>query len=120
MRFLHADYTTDLPVPTAGFDLLISLYAGLVWDHCRRYLAPSGLLLANTSHGDASIAAIDPRLELVAAVHHRGGTYRLDRTALDSYVEPKSPSAADADHIRATGRGIAYTRSAFGYVFQRV
>ncbi len=102
----------------ASFDLLISLYAGPVWENCRGYLAPHGLLLANTSHGDASLAALDPTLRLVAAVHQRDGRYRLGTDDLDSYLIPKKPSAADPDAIRRQGRGIAYTRNAFAYVFE--
>ena len=118
VRFLQADYTGPLPLAAAGFDLLISLYAGPVWDHCRQYLSPDGLLLANTSHGDASLAALDPSLELVAAVHHRGDEYRLDDTALNSYLQPRNPSSADPDLIRSQGRGIRYTRTAFAYLFR--
>ncbi len=44
VKFLHADYTSPLPLRAAGFDLLISLYAGQVWDHCRHHLSPDGLL----------------------------------------------------------------------------
>ena len=117
VAFLAADYTTPLPLPQAGFDLLISLYAGPVWDHCRRYLRPGGLLLANASHGDASVAALDPDVHLVAAVHLREGRYRLDTERLDRYLVPRNPAAADADAIRRSGRGIAYTRSAFAYLF---
>ena len=120
VRFLHSDFTTPMPLPEAGFDLLVSLFAGLVWDACQQYLAPDGLLLANTSHGDASVAALDPRLRLVAAVHHREQRYRLDREDLSAYLIAKKPAAADAELIRASGRGIAYTRSAFAYVFRRV
>jgi hypothetical protein len=116
--FLHSDYTLPLQLPNAEFDLLISLYAGPVWDHCQQYLKPQGLLLANASHGDASLAALDPRLELVAAVHNRGDEYRLDRNALDSYLTPKKPMAADPELIRSNGRGIAYTRTAFAYLFR--
>lgn len=118
ITFLHSDYTKPLPIPAASVDLLISLYAGPVWEHCRQYLSPHGLLLANTSHGDASLAALDPALRLVAAVHHRAGKYRLDTTNLDRYLIPKRPSAADPDAIRRQGRGIAYTKTAFAYVFQ--
>lgn len=120
IRFLQADYTGELPVADGGFDLLISLYAGPVWDHCRRYLRAGGLLLANTSHGDASVAALDPDLELVAAVQHRGDRYRLDTADLARYLVPKKPDAADADLIRRSGRGIAYTRPAFAYLFRLV
>ena len=118
MRFLHLDYTNELPVPATHFDLLISLYAGPVWDHCERYLKPHGLFLANTSHGDASLAALNPGLELVAAVLHRDEKYRLDLEALDTYLVPKKPDTADADRIRRTGRGVAYTRTAFAYLFR--
>jgi hypothetical protein len=120
IAFLHADYTKPLPIPPGSVDLLISLYAGPVWEHCRHYLSPRGLLLANTSHGDASLAALDPALRLVAAVHQRADEYRLDTAALESYLVPKRPSAADPDTIRRQGRGVAYTRAAFAYVFTAV
>ncbi|WP_286218895.1 class I SAM-dependent methyltransferase [Paraoerskovia sediminicola] len=118
VEFLEADYVSHLPVPDAAFDLIVSLYAGPTWDHPRRHLAPGGLFLANASHGDASLAALDESLEFVAAVQHRGDDYRLDREGLDTYLVPKKPAAADAELIRAAGKGIAYTRPAFAYVFR--
>ena len=60
-EFIRADYTTDLGLPDAHLDLLISLYAGFVSEACTRYLRPGGWLLANPSHGDVAIASIDPR-----------------------------------------------------------
>ncbi len=120
VRFLGADYTHRLELPDASVDLLISLYAGPAWEHCRRYLRPGGWLLANTSHGDASLAALDPTLRLVAAAHHRDGRYRLSTDRLDRYLVPKRPEAAHVDQIRASGRGLAYTNTAFAYLFQDV
>lgn len=116
--FHHQDYAEPLPIADASVDLLISLYAGPVWEHCRRYLVPGGLLLANASHGDASLAALDPDLELVAAVHHRSGVFRIETSELNTYLVPKRPAAAEASRIRAQGRGIAYTRPAFAYLFR--
>ncbi|MGB7447511.1 MAG: class I SAM-dependent methyltransferase [Ornithinimicrobium sp.] len=118
VRFLAADYTQDLDVLEGSMDLLISLYAGPVWEHAHRYLRPGGWLLANTSHGDASLAALDESLRLVAAVHVGAGHHRLVTDRLDEYLIPKRPQTADADLIRSSGRGIAYTRPAFAYVFQ--
>lgn len=118
VRFLQADYRTALPLPAAGFDLLISLYAGPVWDHCGQHLAPGGLLLANTSHGDASIAAVDPGLHLVAVVQHRADGYHLDTGSLETYLQPKDPAAADPEDVRRRGRGVRYTRTAFAYLFR--
>ncbi len=125
VEFLAADYTTALAVPDQGFGLLISLYAGPVWENCRRYLQPGGLLLANPSHGDASLAALDPVLRLEAAVinrgeTHRGEEYRLESDDLEGYLVPKTPEANRSGLIRAAGRGVAYTRPAFAYVFRYV
>ncbi len=118
VAFLAGDYTRSLPLPDASFDLLISLYAGPLWEHCRRYLSQDGLFLANASHGDASLAALDPTLRLVAAVQHRGDTYHLDLGDLDTYLVPTRPASADPEAIRRRGRGVAYTRTAFAYVFR--
>ena len=118
VRFLGTDYTHPLDLPEAKADLLISLFAGPVWEHCRRYLRRGGWLLANTSHGDASLAALDPTVRLVATVHHRDGRYRVVTDRLDRYLVPKRPEKVDADQIRASGRGVAYTCTAFAYVFQ--
>ena len=119
-EFLCMDYTAELPLAPGSFDLLISLYAGPVWDSGSRFLAPGGLLLANNSHGDASLAALDPRLSLEAAVKADGDGYRLDRAELDTYLIPKSPLHADPDRIRSQGRGIGFTKTAFAYVFRYV
>ena len=118
VRFLPADYTAPLDLEVASTDLLISLYAGPVSDHTRSYLRPGGWLLANTSHGDASLAALDPAWELVALVHHRDRRYRVTTDGLDQHLVPRRPELADPGRIRATGRGVAYTREAFAYLFQ--
>lgn len=81
-------------------------------------LSAQGLFLANASHGDASLAALAPSLHLVGAVHHRDGRYRLVTDRLDEYLVPKRQHEADPERIRSTGRGIAYTRPAFAYLFR--
>lgn len=118
-RFIPADYRDELPVAGGSVDLLISLYAGLVFEHCTRYLRPGGLLLANTSHGDASLAALDPRYELTSVVQSEDGGYRLVSHDLDRFLQPKRPEQATVEDLRRTGRGIAYTRTAFAYLFRR-
>ena len=117
-RFIAADYRDSLPVPDGSVDLLISLYAGLVSDACTRYLRPGGMVLANTSHGDASLVALDDRFDLAAAVLSRSGTYRIETDDLEHFLEPRVPEDADAERIRTGGRGVAYTTSAFAYVFR--
>ncbi|MGB3633045.1 MAG: hypothetical protein WA982_03305 [Rubrobacteraceae bacterium] len=119
ITFHHTDYTTDLDEPKGSFDLLVSLYAGFVSEACKRYLRLGRWLLANNSHGDASMASIDPDYEFVAAMKHRGDRYRLAYKDLDTYFVPKKDVEVTSELLRSTGRGIGYTKTATAYVFRR-
>ncbi len=119
VRFLRGDYSVGLPLEPETFDLLISLYAGFVSEHCTRYLRVGGHLLVNSSHGDAAMASIDPRYRLVAVVMSRSSEYAVSTRELGSYLVPKSPEPVTRERLHDTGRGIAYTRSPFAYVFER-
>lgn len=117
--FHHIDYRQDLPEPQGGYDLLISQYAGFVSMYCTHYLKIGGLLLANNSHGDASMASIDPRYELVGVINHRGEKFSVKSNQLADYLIPKSGRPVIKETLLASGRGVGYTRSASAYLFQR-
>lgn len=119
ITFLQADYTDPLDLGEE-FDLLISLYAGFISEHCTEHLKVGGTLLVNSSHGDTAMASIDPRYELAGVISSRSGQYRVDRTDLDSYLIPKRPTAVTADSLHRSGRGIGYTKSRFAYLFTRI
>ena len=116
--FVWADYTSDLGLSDGWFDLLISVYAGFIAEPCSRYLRPGGWLLVNPSHGDAAIAAIDPRFQLVGVVQSRAGDYWVSKRNLDSYLIPKRDINVTQDLIHESGRGVAYTKSPFAYLFR--
>lgn len=120
ITFIHGDYCDDLGVPEQSFDLLVSLYAGLVSEHCTRYLRVGGALLVNPSHGDAAMASIDPRYRLAAVIHSRSGDYHLSTAQLDTYLKPKRVVEVTAELLHRTGRGVGYTKSPFAYLFERV
>lgn len=120
ITFIHGDYTTPLDLPDEHFDLLVSLYAGFVSEHCTQYLKIGGTLLVNPSHGDAAMASIDPRYVLAGVVKSGAGNYRVDTRDLDSYLIPKEPQAITPESLHRTNRGIGYTRSPFAYLFTRV
>lgn len=120
VTFVHQDYTADLDLPEQGFDLLVSLYAGLVSAHCTRHLCLGGTLLAGPSHGDVAMAALDPRYRLSGVVLSRSGDYRVTADDLDTYLIPKHPEHATRESVLTTGRGVAYTRPAFAYLFERI
>lgn len=119
LRFIHGDYTGELDLAEGSFDLLVSLYAGFVSEHCTRYLRVGGMLLVNPSHGDAAMASIDSRYRLAGVVTSRSGDYRVRADDLHSCLVPKRPVEITVELLHRTGRGIAYTRSPFAYLFER-
>lgn len=118
--FIHADYTSNLKLAEGSFHLLVSLYAGFISRACRQYLRIGGLLLANNSHGDASMASIDPQFDLAAVVKRRGETYRPSTRDLDEYLVPKNEQQVTRELLERTNRGVGYTRSPAAYLFRRV
>ena len=118
-RFIGADYETDLDVADHSVGLLVSLYAGFVSEHCTRYLRPGGWLLVNPSHGDAAMASITPEYRLAAVVRSRSGSYTISQQDLDGYLIPKRPTEITRETLHELGRGIAYTKPSFAYLFQR-
>ncbi len=120
VEFIHADYRDDIDVETESFDLLLSLYAGFVSEHCTQYLKAGGTLLVGPSHGDAAMASIDPRYQLSGVVTSRSGNYKVSTDRLDTYLVPKRPIALTPALLHERGRGIAYTKSPFAYLFTKV
>lgn len=118
--FLPRDYADDLGLAEQSFDLLVSLYAGFISEHCTEYLRVGGSLLVNSSHGDAAMASIDPRYQLTAVIKSTNTRYRVDSDNLDTYLIPKKPQAITPELLHDLGRGIAYTTSPFAYLFQRI
>ena len=119
VEFIHADYTNGLGLVPESFDLLVSLYAGLVSETCTRYLRVGGTLLVAPSHGDAAMAAIDPRYELSGVVTSRASDYRVKTDNLHTYLNPENPMTVTPEYLHKHQRGIPYTRSPFAYLFTR-
>ena len=120
VQFLDADYSGDLDLADGSFDLLISLYGGFISEHCTRYLRCGGFLLVNPSHGDAAMASLDARYRLRGVVLSRSGQYAVQTTELDTYLVPKRDVEITIERLHDTGRGVAYSRSPFAYLFERV
>lgn len=118
--FHQADYNGDFGEPEEWFDLLVSQYAGFVSQACKRYLKKGGLLVANNSHGDASMASIDPDYQLTGIYRLRGTTCKISNRDLSSYFKSGSGTPVSREYLLQYQRGITYTRRPSGYVFQRV
>ena len=69
-EFIGQDYNKPLSLKEQSFDLLISHYAGIISQPCKKYLKRGGLLLANNSHADAGIAYLDSDFKLIATIEY--------------------------------------------------
>ena len=119
VRFIHADYRDPLPLADASFDVVVSMYAGFISVATARYLRPGGLLVANNSHGDSSMASLDSAWRLIGVITSRDGDYRLRADDLDRYLVPKRGTPPTVNELMTTNRGIAYTTSPAAYIFAR-
>lgn len=120
VSFHFADYRNGFEEPFESFDFLISQYAGFVGQYCKQYLKKGGLLLANNSHGDAGMAAIDDDYQLRAVFSIRDGKHRIKETNLDEYFVPKSKIEITKANLEKLQKGIGYKKTAGAYLFQKI
>lgn len=120
VTFYFADYRKDFNEPSKNFDLLISQYAGFVGQFCKPYLKTGGFLLANNSHGDAGLAAIDNDYQLKAVFSVSNGKYRFSEKNLDEFFIPKSSIQITKEYLERLQKGIGYKKTADVYLFQKV
>jgi len=119
ITFHPADYRQHLPIEDESVDVLVSLYAGFISEHCTRYLRSGGHLVVNPSHGDVAMAELDPAYSLAAVIISSGDDYSIDDDRLERHLVPKRGHPPTADELHASGRGIAYAESPFAYIFRK-
>ena len=120
VTFHFGDYAGILGEEANSFDLLISQYAGFISPVCQKYLKPGGLLVVNDSHGDASMANLDPTFRLIGVANRRGNQFSISEKGLDRYFIPKKEIMVTTDLLRQTGKGVTYTKWAGNYIFQKI
>jgi hypothetical protein len=119
--FHFKDYRKNIDEPKESFDLLISQYAGFISQYCKKYLKAGGLLVANNSHGDASMASIDKDYEFTGVFNkRRGSKYAFSDKNLNTYFIPKKPRKITKVYLKQIQKGIGYTKYASSYLFRKV
>ena len=120
VTFHPTDYRKEIDERNESYDLLISQYAGFVSQHCKCYLKINGILLVNNSHGDASMASIDPDYEFIAVILKNKGKHRISKRGLDTYFVPKKPVQVTKTFLEQIQKGIGYRKIASSYIFCKV
>ena len=119
LKYFPEDYRKDFDEIINSSDLLISLYAGFISKYCKNLLKKNGLLLANNSHGDASMAYLDEDFDFCGVIDYRNDKYYLHMDKLDEYFIPKKNITVTKELLEKTNRGIGYTKSASFYLFKK-
>lgn len=117
-KFLPLNYTKNLDLEEKSFDLMISKYAGIMSQCCKKYLRKGGILLANNSHGDAGVAYLDNDYELVGVVNATKGKFRISNKNLDKYFKMKSGKTFTMQELIAKGKGVGYAHTSPNYLFR--
>ncbi|HAK46244.1 MAG TPA: hypothetical protein DCO79_10055 [Spirochaeta sp.] len=110
----------ELPVEEGGLDVIFSFYAGFISQQCKKYLKPGGILVANNSHGDSSIAAVDEDYEFIAVLKRNGRRFSMSEEDLDSYFIKKNGTAIDLENVMKKMTEEGFTKTAFAYVFRLI
>jgi len=78
------------------------------------------LLLANNTHGDASMANLDEQFEIYAVIYKSNRKFYLTQKDLEKYFVPKKNIKITAEYLEKINRGIGYKKPANYYIFKKV
>lgn len=98
---------------------MISLYAGFISKYCKDLLKKNGVLLANNSHGDASMAQLDDDFTLYGVINYQNKKYYLKTENLNEYFIPKKNITVTKGLLEKINKGIGYTKPANYYLFRK-
>lgn len=119
IQFFGQNYEDTLPIAEESYDLIISLFAGFVSLATKKYLTKGGLLVANDSHGDASMANLDPELKFIGVLFEKDNKLILSRDELQSFFKPKGNKIISKELLLETNKGPKYILAADHYVFEK-
>ena len=119
-KFYQQDYNKPFKELTDDFDLIISQYAGFVGQAAKPYLRKGGLLVCNNSHGDASMASLDSDYRLIAVYRRKSDEqFSISAKNIEDYLQPRSGVLPTRKELMKTMKGIAYSKSPSGYIFEK-
>ena len=115
IEFIGEDYRKALPIEKV--DLIISQYAGFVGQDTKNLLKFGGILLANDSHGDVSLARFDDEFELIGTINGRD---KIQKNDLEDYFKLPKEKMIDLEEVKAKMKGLKYKLKAENYLFRKI
>lgn len=118
-RFIAHDYIAAMPRLDEEFDLLISLYAGGIYQACQDYLKRGGILLTNNHHHEAEETAGQDEFKLVAVVQFHKNRYSFVEDYLDKFVAKNEKVTGTNRYLQRSNQGVVYIENEDYYIYQR-
>ena len=117
---IQADYAKKHDLEENYFDIMFSFYAGFISDACKRYLRSGGILIANNSHGDASLSIADPNYENIGVIIKNRDKFKIKAENIDGYLEKKDKTPIDISKVKEKMIGEKFSKYAYAYVFRKL
>lgn len=112
IRFIAEDFNKPLPIPLAGIDLLISIFAAGVARACWQYLRPGGVLLIN------NLTEVDTAYyQLHSAIRYQRGNYRLLEGDHAAQLAARKGTNRVLNYLCQGSQGIQYAESETYFIF---
>jgi len=114
INFIYDDYSKVSNIEMV--DLIISQYAGFVGQETKQFLKVGGILLANDSHGDATLAYLDESYQFIATIDN--DIINFDN--LEKYFFLSSKRMINLSEVKEKQKGPKYINNAQNYIFKKI
>ncbi len=114
INFIYDDYSKVSNIKMV--DLIISQYAGFVGQETKQFLKVGGILLANDSHGDATLAYLDESYQFIATLDN--DIINFDN--LEKYFSLSRKRMINLSEVNEKQKGPKYINNAQNYIFKKI
>lgn len=116
IRFYETSFENDIKEQNEYFDLVISQYSGFISKYCSKYLKRNGILLANDSHGDATLAYTSEKFDLIGLINEN---MEIEENELELCFKYNREKEIDLEKVLKTMKGPKYKKMYNSYIFRK-
>lgn len=116
IRFYESSFENDINEQNEYFDLIISQYSGFISKYCTKYLKRNGILLANDSHGDATLAYTSGKYDLIGIINNN---MEIEENELELCFKYNREREIDLEKVLKTMKGPKYKKMYNSYIFKK-
>lgn len=116
IRFYEMNFEDSINEENEYFDLIISQFSGFISKYCTKYLKRNEILLANDSHGDATLAFTSGKYDLVGVINEN---LEIEEINLEKYFSFNRRRQIDIKKVLETMKGPKYKNVMNSYIFKK-